>query len=133
MVFTGEADRVFGKNFPIRGKAHSQTPMKVGLVFESHFFFVGHAKKEVTKVFSGTSLVDKEIAWAISPYLGVNMKMQYLEVRRVATMLITHRQSGNWSIECSGSAGYANHGFSNVSLFANIFLKNKHIRIAFND
>ncbi|XP_019495462.1 PREDICTED: uncharacterized protein LOC109381349 isoform X2 [Hipposideros armiger] len=27
-------------------------------------------KKEVTKFFSGTSLVDKEIAWAISPYLG---------------------------------------------------------------
>lgn len=71
-------------------KEHSQRPMKVGLVFETLSFLVGHAKKGMTKLFSGTSPVDKEIAWEISPYFGVRMKIQYLEIRRVASVFTTH-------------------------------------------
>lgn len=46
-------------------------------------------KKKVIE-FSGISLVDKEIAQEIPPYFGVKMKMQCLEMRRVATMFTTH-------------------------------------------
>lgn len=46
-------------------------------------------KKGVAKFLSGTSPMDEEITWEIT-CLGVKIKMQYLGIRRVATVFTIH-------------------------------------------